>query len=187
MFPCKGCNFGTIQGPVNYLFHTIYLEADVVEIVGIGTCKFAEVESDGLSGITECSCFAYSLPFSCEVYITNCLMVYICSRRIVYLGCGHGCIVSTHFSRELITVATTKSTRLNPKLIIPSILIPCCGIHHDTAAISLSAFHWLFKPDVLNPDVTNKVSVLKKQKAVIDCADRKSTRLNSSHVRISYA
>src|SRR5690554_7661894 len=99
-------------------------------------------------------------------------MVYICSRSIMYLSCGRGGMVCTYFSRELITVAIAKSTRLNPKLIIPSILIPCCGIHYDTAAISLSAFHWLFKPDVLNPDVTNKVPVLKKQKAVIDCAVR---------------
>src|SRR5690554_524274 len=170
MSPCKGCNFGTIQGSISYTLYTIYLEADVVEIVGIGIGIFTKVESDRLSVITECSCFTYCFPFSFEVYITNCLMVYIFSRRIVYLGCGHGCIVSTHFSRELLTIATTNSPRLNPNLIIPSILIPCCGIHHDTAAISLSAFHWLFKPDVLNPDVTNKVSVLKKQKAVIDCA-----------------
>src|SRR5690606_10048592 len=120
---------------------TIYLEADVVEIVGIGTCKFAEVESDGLSGITECSCFAYCFPFSCEVYITNCLIMHIFSRSIMYLSCGRGGMVSTHFSRELITVAIAKSTRLNPELIIPCILIPCRGIHHDTAAISHSAFH----------------------------------------------
>src|SRR5690554_6596012 len=161
MSPCKGCNFGTIQGPVNYLFHTIYLEADVVEIVGIGAGIFTEVESDGLSVITECSCFTYSFPFSCEVYITNCLIMHICSRSIMYLSCGRGGMVSTHFSRKLITVAIAKSTRLNPELIIPCILIPCCGIHYDTAAISLSALYWLFKPDVLNPDVTNKVPVLK--------------------------
>src|SRR5690554_7890848 len=141
MSPCKGCNFGTIQGSISYTLHTIYLEADVVEIVGIGTGIFTKVESDRLSVITECSCFAYSLPFSCEVYITNCLIMHICSRSIMYLSCGRGGMVSTHFSRELITVAIAKSTWLNPKLIIPSILIPCCGIHYDTAAISHSAFH----------------------------------------------